>query len=227
MILKVKKKSKKKSPIIKKYVNPHKGMGNNTKENIDYRRQQLITLIGSGKNTEEISKILNVSIDTIYKDKSELSKQGIETLRNLGSAELTFYYSTIIKDNNNVKKFLWSVLNADNTNTTTSNNDNKTNNEEIITIEHKLKASRTLIELNRELRELYNQSVSHIILPDYTKRLDNIETMLLEENLTQDNIHNNNKQSDKIKSFMNIKRPKLTNDNNSNDNDNIDNDNVM
>jgi predicted transcriptional regulator len=223
----VTKKKHLKKQLKKKYVNPHIGKGQNTKENVEYRRQVLVSLLGSGKNVEEISKILKVSIDTIYKDKSELSKQGLIRLQELGSSELTFYYATLINDNNNLKKFLWSIINSTNGNNAQLDNNNK---EEIITLDHKLKASRTIMEINEKLGNIYNSTVSNIILPEYTKKLNNIEDILRQENLLQDNKEENNKKS----SFMNIQRPKLTKDidkpiedNSNNDNDNVDKDNVM
>lgn len=207
-------KSNKEKKIISKKKSKHNNK-QNTSIDVDNRRLQLISLLGSGLSIDDIAKRLEVSRETIFSDKREISKQGLQTLRDLGASELSFYYSTIASDNNNVKQFLWSVIK----NTSTMEDDPS----HYIPISEKIKASKTLIELNKELRELYNQVMTTIILPDYTKRLDTMETILVKEGLASDDIIE--RQEHKTKSFMVLKRPHITSEhkdnNNMNNKDNI------
>ena len=155
----------------------HKRGGNQI--NVLQRQQQLITLLGSGKSLKEISTILNCSIDTLYKDKQEISIKGLNELRDLGNANLCFYFSTIISDMNNVKEFLWSILKSGK-----GSKDSKSQ----ISIKDKINASIAIIKCDDSLRELYKDSIASILIDDYRTRLHKLENILeIEQTNNQDN----------------------------------------
>jgi hypothetical protein len=167
--------------------------------NIQKRRLKLISLLGSGLSLYEIANKLNCSIDTIYKDKEYISKEGLNQLRDLGNTELCFYFSTIINDLNNVKLFLWSILKTDK---------GKNGTQSDITTKDKIYASKTIIDLDNSLRETYKDSIASILIDDYKKRLEHLESILSLENtndITEDN---------KPINYMTLNLPKLKEQNN-------------
>lgn len=123
------------------------------------RRNKVLMLIAEGRNETDISKILEVSLDTVYKDKKAMLKKALSYIETLGSRALAYLYEDMIEETNRVKREMWSIL----------------KNKESLPMD-KIHSAKVVIQIITEKRELIKESVSFAVIEELKKRIEQLES---------------------------------------------------